>query len=658
MKRESQTQQIGVYFDQTRCMGCDACVISCKQWHKLPPGPASWIRMKSIEEGLFPNPYLAFLPSRCFHCENPSCMPACPAGAIRKREEDGIVVVDREKCLGRDACGQACSNACPAGTDTRGFVACIKNGDYEDAWRVIVETNPFPGVCGRVCDHPCESACMRGQVDEPVAIHALERLASDHMPPVEFYAPYDSEKRSQKVAVIGSGPAGLTCAYHLARRGYNLTVFEALPLAGGMLRVGIPEYHLPKEVLEREIAFITSCGVKIKTNMRLGDNLKPSALDMFDAVFIATGAYQANIPNIAGLENARAGVMTALDFLQKVALNEPVNLGKHVLVIGGGDVALDCFRSARRLGVSDIRLACLESLEQMPATADRLAQAMEEGLEIYPSRSFRRILEEDGCCTGLECMKLRGMEFREDGSLRLDLLEDSEHTIPADTIILAAGQRVDTGIFPEGLKIKGGRIAIDENGATSLPKYFAGGDAAIPQAKVSYAIGSGRRAADAIHRQLQGLPDRAATSPAEIRKSELQNTDIFVKRERVGISTLHVDDRLSSFAEVELGLRKEEGRNEAGRCLECRGMCSIACPYDAPQFGVEMNPKMQKCDSCLEDWIAGKQPMCVRSCPARALDIGTMDDLRAKYGGIREAENFIYSEKNGPSIIFKPKYNK
>jgi len=562
-------------------------------------------------------------------------------------------VVDRDKCLGRDACGNDCSDACPAGTDVRGFVSLIKQGKHEDAWRLIVETNPFPGVCGRVCVHPCESACVRGQVDGPVAINALERLAAEHMPPNPLHGPYMAERRGEKVAVVGSGPAGLTCAYHLAKLRYRVTVFEALPIAGGMLRVGIPKYHLPKEILDREIAFIESCGVEIKTNKRLGENLGKADLEQYAAVFLSTGAHKAKTLNIPGKD--LKGVMTGIDFLEKINTDQTVDLGKQILVVGGGDVAIDCARSAMRLGASEVHIACLESLEQMPATPAGIADAEEEGIQIYPSRSFSRILGANGHCDGIECVKLHSVKFEQDGTLNIDVIENSEHVLSADTIILAIGQALDTKVLPEGLAVNNGRIVINETGATSLPNYFAGGDAAIPEWRVAYAIGSGRRAAEAINRQIRGLPASESPSTSKIRKSQLSDTDPFEKKERVSTEKLSPSNRIPGFPEVELTLTEEEGKKEASRCLDCRGMCSLACPYDVPQFDAGDNPKMQKCDSCVEELDAGKDPICVRSCPDRALDAGPIEELKAKYGDGKVAKSFIYYENTKPNVVFKPK---
>jgi ferredoxin len=252
-------------------------------------------------------------------------------------------------------------------------------------------------------------------------------------------------------------------------------------------------------------------------------------------------------------------------------------------------------------------------------------------------------------------MNLHSMKFEQDGTLNIDVVEKSEHVLPADTIILAIGQALDTKVLPEGLVVHNGRIVIDETGATSMPNYFAGGDAAIAEWRVAYAIGSGRRAADAINRQIRGLPAAASPSTSKIRKSQFSDTEIFEKKERVSTEKLSVSSRILGFPEAELTLTDEQGKMEASRCLECRGMCKLACPYDVPQFDAGDNPKMQKCDSCLEEWEAGKDPICVRSCPTRALDAGPIEELKAKYGDNRVAKNFTYYENTRPNVVFKPK---
>lgn len=650
---KKNSKQLGIFFNQTRCDACYACAVACKDWHDVPAGPARWLRVKSIERGKYPNPFLAFNVSMCNHCVNAPCVEICPAEAISKREEDGIVVVDREKCVGRDECGTPCSHECPAGNDVLGFVSLVREGKYAEAWRLITENNPLPGVCGRVCSHPCEAACNRDQADEPIAIHAIERLAAEYIPRVP---PFTIERKQQRVAVVGSGPAGLSCGYHLARRGYRVTVYEALPVAGGMLRVGIPEYRLPGEVLDREIALIEAMGVDIKTGMELGKNLSLAELDGYDAVFLAIGAHTEKRLDIPGINLKE--VIPGIDFLKEAKLKGKVKIGKKVVVLGGGNVAFDCARTAHRLGAEEVHIVCPEGEEDILAEPAEVEQGQEEGITIHSSRLACQVLSADGQVSGVECLGLRSMSFDETGKLHFDAIEGSEKVLAADTVILAIGQEPDFSFLPEDIKVKGGMISVDTDGATSRPKYYAGGDAALTERKVAWAIGSGKRSAEAIDRALKGLPAEKPVAKAGCNGHTLLDTDFIEKKVRVKIPVLPAEDRRQGFAEVEKGLDNEQAKAEAERCLICRGMCLVACPYDAPQFGDEDNPKMQKCDLCLEEWEIGKQPICVRSCTMRALDAGPIEELRAKYGDIRDAEGFCYYEKSEPSITFKPYANR
>ena len=642
--------QIGFYFDQTRCDGCYACIIACKDWHDVPAGPASWMRVSTIEKGKYPNPFLAFNASPCYHCGDASCVSACPVEAITKREADGIVTVDRDKCLGFDQCGFPCTLECPAGNDVQGFISLIREGKPAEAWRLLVENNPFPNVCGRVCAHPCETACNRGKVEEPIVIHALERFAGEYMPAL---SPFNIERNKKRIAIVGSGPSGLSCAYQLARRGYRPTVFEALPVAGGMLRVGIPEYRLPKAVFDQDIEFIKSVGVEIKTNMRVGQDLSLEELDKFDAVFLAVGTHKEKTLRIPGIDLKE--IISGIGFLREVRLNGKAKVGKRVVVLGGGNVAFDCARTARRLGASEVHIVCPECYEDMLAEPAEREQAKEEGIAVHSSNLACKILGEgDNRAAGVECVSLRSMNFDENGKLHFDAIAGSESILPADTVIMAIGQDPDLSFLPAGIEVNRGMISIDEDGVTSRAKYFAGGDAATSQRKLAWAIGSGRRVALAIDRYLRQVPkEEPARKPT--RESKFTNTDFMPKKERVAIPMLPVADRHWGFAEVELGVSNKQAKTEAERCLRCHGMCSIACPYDTPQFGAEDNPKMQKCNLCLEEWSQGSKPLCVRSCTMRALDADEIDVLRAKYGDVKKAEGFTYYKKNEPSITFKPK---
>jgi len=641
-------KQLGFYIDQTRCTGCYACIVACEDWHDVPAGPASWMRVQTIEKGKFPNLFSAYLSSPCYHCEDAPCVAVCPVEAITKREDNGIVEVDREKCLGRDICGRPCSVECPAGNDIQGFVSRIAEGEYDQAWELLAQTNPLPGVCGRVCYHPCEEMCTRGQVDEPLTIHALERFVGEQAPATP---PLITEQKSQRVAVIGSGPAGLSCAYQLARHGYKVTIFEALPVAGGMLRVGIPRYRLPAEVLDREIASIKAMGVEVKTNKRLGDNLSLEELDEFDAVFLGVGAHKQRDLNIPGAD--LDGVIGGLDFLREANVLGKGTVGERVLVLGGGNVAFNCARLAHRLGAPEVHLACVEAYDNMPADFPEIKEGELEDIIIHPSRAFIRAMGKDGHVTGIECLEVRSMKFDEDGNLHFDAIEGSEHILAADTVIYAIGEELDLSFLPKDVKVEKGRILVGEDGATSRKGFYAGGDVTIRQERVAYAIGAGRRAAEAIDRDFQGLKKEPPVKG--YKEYKLIDTDFFEKKPAVAIPQLAAHERRRNVSEVEGTLDNEQATAEAGRCLDCRGMCLVACPYNAPQFDDEGNPKMQKCDLCLEEWEKGKKPICVRACTMRALDAGTIEELRAKYGDVKEAAGFTYSEKAKPSVTFKAK---
>ena len=643
--------QLGFYFDQSMCLGCNTCVAACRAWNELEPALSDLRWLVFQEEGSFPNLFLSYLVPTCLHCAEPGCVTVCPVQAITKRDEDGVVVVDIEKCKGPDECGHSCSDRCPADIDVLGFISLLTEGDYDGAWQLITETNPLPGVTGRVCFHPCESLCNRVQVDEAIAIHNLERFIADNS---SRKSAKPMELKNQAVAVVGSGPAGLSCAYQLARHGYPVTIFEALPVVGGMLRVGIPAYRLDKEILEREIAFIKSTGMNIETNRRLGENLTFAELDKFDAVFLAVGAFKDRIPDIPGTE--LDGVVSGLDFLREVNLEGTVKILGKVLVIGGGNVAIDCARTALRLGATKIELACPEGYHEMPADEWEVKGAEAEGVTIHPSQALRRIIGEDSHVSGVECLKLRSMEFDEEGKLHFDAIEGSEHVIPADMVIIATGQAPDLSFLPDDIKVSRGIIQVDANGATSRERYYAGGDATvdIDRRRVSWAIGMGRRAALAIDRKLQGLPpeEPAMAGGEEDIEYKLTDTDFIEKEARVTLPQLSLSERCQGFDEVELGLDPEKALAEAKRCLRCHGMCLVACPYDAPKFIERARTHMFKCNFCLDRLSEGKEPACVAACPVLALDAGPMEELIKKYGEGKKAKGFTDYPQTKPSIVF------
>jgi len=490
-----------------------------------------------------------------------------------------------------------CNHHCPAGEDIVGYLALVREGKYKEAWELIKQENPFPGVCGRVCPHPCESECNREELGGAIAIHGVERFLADWA--VRNEEPGTRSEslvthHSSPVAVVGSGPAGLSCAYHLARLGYPVTVFEALPVAGGMMRVGIPEYRLPREVLDREIADIEALGVEIRTNTRVGSDIGFSdLLENYQALFIAVGLQRSRRLNIPG-EEAK-GVVHGLDFLRKVNLGEEVQVGPRVAVVGGGNTAIDAARTALRLG-SEVTILYRRSRAEMPAIAEEVEEALAEGIGIRYLVAPTRILAEDGRVSKLECIKMRLGEPDESGRRRPIPVEGSEFIFEVDTVIPAIAQEADISFLEAGgwrlevgswkLEVERGRIVIDAAGATTGPGIFAGGDVATPFGTVAHAIGSGKRAALAIDRYLRGeeLPDFPPLDeavhavfrdidPTIVRFEDL-NLAYFDETGRPAQPQRPVEERVSGFQEVNLGLGEKEAQAEAERCFSC-GTCNL-----------------------------------------------------------------------------------
>ncbi|MFW9941136.1 MAG: FAD-dependent oxidoreductase [Candidatus Thorarchaeota archaeon] len=665
--------QVGFYFDQTRCAGCNACRVACKDWHDQPSGLASWMRINYLEEGPFPNVFACYLISNCYHCEEPVCAYICPNEAISKREEDGIVVVDKDKCREEVPCGiiskekmgpdflygesQApCQTACPVHLHIPAYTALIAKGKYKESLNLIRRRMPLPSVCGRVCLHPCEEVCARKEVDQAIAIEALKGFVTDIVsedPPKRI-----EQTQSEKVAIIGSGPAGLAAAYDLIRLGYGVTIFEALSIAGGMLAVGIPEHRLPRDILNRDIDYIKALGVEIKTNtaIDLNQGLSDLLKQGYGAVLVAIGAHKGKKLNIPGAD--LEGVLVGTSFMRDVNLGKDVNLGNKVMVIGGGNVAMDCARAARRLGAAEVGVSCLECCDDMPADILEVEQAREEGIKIYDSRTFTKIVSNNGKVSGVGCLEITGCTFDDDGEAHFDVVSDEEHTLEAETVIFAIGQVPEVnnpGIIKTS---KIGTITADpETFMLETEGVFVAGDCFSGVASIIDAIASGQKSASKIHRYLQGDILRVRLIP-EIPATEIK-VDIpsdIEKKDRQLMPLLSASERVNNFKEVALGFSEEAAIAEAERCLNCAGhLCKDVCPYSAPQFVEEEKARMQKCNYCVDRFDVGKQPICVEACYARALDSGTLEELEAKYGDIRESPGFTYSISAKPSIVFRPK---
>lgn len=467
-----------------------------------------------------------------------------------------------------------CKATCPAHVSIQGYIALINKGKYREALELFKEAHPFPAICGRVCHHPCEEICTRGDMEEPIAIQHLHRFLADlDLSEETRYIPEIKEKKDEKVAIIGSGPAGLTVAYYLAREGYQVTVFEKLPVTGGMMAVGIPEYRLPRDVLAAEIQVILDMGVEIRTNITFGSDITLESLkaDGYSAFFMATGLHKSRMLNVEG--EGLPAALQGVDFLRDVALGNKVALGKKLIVIGGGNVAIDVALCARRLGAEDISLVCLEKREEMPAWEYEIEDALEEGVTIVNSLGPKRFLQKDGQLSGVEFKRCPAV-FDEKGAFNPSYDETDLTTLEGDTVIVAIGQAADLSFAEQnGIKIsqKGGLEADPVTLETPIPGVFAGGDVYYGPKSIVEAVESGKEAAESIHRYLNGVDLKEGREKDWA--YEKPSTEGEAHKHRATMKILPIDERKGNFKEIALGFSEETARQEAERCLNC-GICS------------------------------------------------------------------------------------
>jgi NADH-quinone oxidoreductase subunit F len=451
----------------------------------------------------------------------------------------------------------------------------MSEGKFKEAIALIKEANPFPAVLGRVCVHPCETKCRRAQIDEPVSICSLKRFAAD-MDMNEFpsYRPQPEKPKDKKVAVIGAGPAGLSGAYFLALKGYQVTVFEALPVAGGMLAVGIPDYRLPKGVLNTEVKSITDLGVEIKYNMSLGKEITTKKLfsDGYSAILMATGAHSGQKLNMPGEETK--GVVDGVTFLRSVNLKETVKAKGKVAVIGGGNVAIDAARSALRLGADEVSILYRRAKDDMPAYREEIDEAEKEGIKIYTLVAPNKIVTKAEKLAGVECTRMKLGKFDRGGRRTPEAVQGSEFVVEADMVIAAIGQTPDLSYLNgDGVKItKNGTIEVNRKTlATDKEGIFAAGDNVRGPATAVEAVADGKTAAMAIDTYLGG-----DGKPMNAFRDELINmvvtyneTEYQKERKRVPMPHLPVGKRNKNFNEVVLGYQAGAAVEEAKRCLHC-----------------------------------------------------------------------------------------
>ncbi len=484
-----------------------------------------------------------------------------------------------------------CKATCPAHISVQGYVALAARGKYREALQLIKQENPLPAICGRVCHHPCESACKRGELDSPVAIDSIKRFLADlDLEAQTRYVPEIKQRRDEKVAIIGSGPAGLSCAYYLAEAGYRVTVFERLPVLGGMLTVGIPAYRLPKDTIEAEIQVMREMGVEFKTGVEIGRDLTVSQLreQGFKAFFIGIGAHECKALGIPGEQ--LEGVVPGVDYLRDVNLGRQVPLGDRVAVIGGGNVAMDAVRTALRNGSKAPFIIYRRSLAEMPANEEEIDECREEGIEIITLANPRRIIGENGRVKAVECVRMELGEPDASGRRRPVAIKGSEFIMEVDAVIAAIGQESDWACLTEECACRlsdWGTMTVDPlTFQTHDSDIFAGGDAVSGPKTVIEAIAAGKQAAISIGRFITG-EDLAEGRQKEWNAVAEVPMEGIVLKSRAKMAVLSPETRTSNFKEVQLGFTEEQVLEEAARCLAC-GVCSEcmqcveACVAKAP----------------------------------------------------------------------------
>jgi heterodisulfide reductase subunit A len=484
-----------------------------------------------------------------------------------------------------------CREACPIGQEAAGYVALIAQGRFAEAAELIRMRNPLPVVCGRVCYHPCESECNRGFVDEPIAIQHLKRFALDWQEKNNgsLRPPEIKEAREDKVAVIGSGPAGLACAHDLAVRGYKTTVFERHGVVGGMLALGIPRYRLPRERLDQDIKFIRDLGVEFRLNTNVGRDVTLAKLreQGYKAFFVATGAHESMPMNVPG-EDLR-GVIQGLEYLRRHALGVKQTTGRNVAVIGGGNTAMDAARTALREGAERVTVLYRRTRAEMPAVEHEIRDAEAEGIRFEYLTAPVEVLGQKGEMSALRCVRMELGEPDASGRRRPVPVSGSEHELTFDMVIAAIGQRADVSFLQKGngagqLEVTGwGTLEVNqETLETNIPGVFAGGDVVLGPATVIAAMGAGKRCAETIDKYLCGEPLRDFEThmpPAEIARGEDFRPHSYAptytqipKRARVDMPKLPAATRARTWDEVETGFTEEQAVAEAKRCLHC-GVC-------------------------------------------------------------------------------------
>ncbi len=557
---------------------------------------------------------------RAIRYEGPALVIArrlCNIIDARDKRRAGIktypAVVDKEKCVAGTP--PACQATCPLHIDIKGYVGLIREEKFSEALALIKQTLPFPSIIGRICTAPCEGTCTRNDVETGIGINALKRAATR-------YGEYDDDlsiaaEKAEKVAVIGGGPAGLMAAWDLRKNGYQVTIHEAFSTLGGMMAFGIPEFRLPRDILNAETDLVKKLGVEVKLNTRVGTDVSLADLQKeYNAVFVAVGAHKGRSLGVA--DDSAAGVIDGTEFLYEVNTGQKTPAGKKVAVVGGGNVAIDCARTCVRLGYEDVSIVYRRSRAEMPAIPAEIHEAEEEGVKLVLLSGPSKVVTAGGKATGLECVKMTLGEPDESGRRRPVAQKGSEFVIEADLIIAAVGESPELD-FMGGKAVKDGLVGADPvTLATSVKGVFAGGDAVTGAATVVQAMAAGRKAAKSIDRYLKGEPMDVGREGEDVYETKLTvDTWGVPPQERVAMPSIPVAERRGNFKEVETGLSPSEAVVEANRCLQCDckicinllgcpalvvddgkaavdesqcpgcGVCAQVCPHDAIKAGGE-----------------------------------------------------------------------
>jgi len=557
--------------DYNLCIGCTRCVRACRDLRGIEALGFVYDGNGQVQIGTLAE---TLEDSGCKFCT--ACVAVCPTGALTDKRAAGAIF-DQELV--------PCKVACPVHVDVPGYLRMVAAGKADEANAIVREKVPFPGVLGRVCIHPCEQACRRGDVNQPVSICALKRYAADNEKGLWRNHSKVASDSGKKVAVVGAGPAGLTAAFYLRKRGHAVSLYESSAQAGGMLRWGIPEYRLPRTLVAREIEDILKLGIDFKPHHCLGRDFSLDDLtaDGYGAVFLGVGARQSRRLPIEGCN--LPDVLPGIEFLRRVAQGQKVRMKDRVVVIGGGSLAVDAALTALRCGAADVKIACLEGLDEMPAGFRDIEEARAEGVLILPSRGLAQVVSEDAVVTALdfkECISV----FDERGNFCPEFSGNSE-CIAVDQIIMAVGQETDLAFLESNSPIKTakGLIVVDEHTLeTGMKGVYAGGDVVRERSTVIHAVAAGRRAAESIDRVLGGtgnidevLCTRSSPDP------HLGRDDKFALQSRIEMPRIDSARRIRGFDEVATGFNHIQALREARRCLQCDLRLQIRCNPAPPQ---------------------------------------------------------------------------